>query len=199
MIALNKSRKLLPHVNPGQTVYTKDALRRTKWEPAYEGPFIVSRQDQSGAYVLKDMTGEELFRHFTIDQLRPIPKDSRLAPGGVDPEEKSYEIEKILDHNLENNDYSYLVKWKGYKQSDSTWEPSQNFDDEAIIHRYWEQRSNKRLKENQSSTQAARNSRLARRKEVFKKANEAAKQQRNSTSVKTRSSKSSTKSDITQG
>lgn len=41
--------------------------------------------------------------------------------------EEYYEIEKILDKKIENDQVKYKVKWKGYPLSDATWEPLRNF------------------------------------------------------------------------
>jgi len=32
----------------------------------------------------------------------------------------SYEIEKIVDHKIENNNYIFLIKWKNYDESENT-------------------------------------------------------------------------------
>ncbi|KRX03005.1 Chromo domain protein [Pseudocohnilembus persalinus] len=37
-----------------------------------------------------------------------------------------YEIEKILEKKLINHEYKYKVKWKGYSESECTWEPREN-------------------------------------------------------------------------
>jgi len=37
-----------------------------------------------------------------------------------------YEVERILDRKYEDGENYYLVKWKGYDSSESTWEPIKN-------------------------------------------------------------------------
>lgn len=37
-----------------------------------------------------------------------------------------YEVEKILGKRKTKDDYEYLIKWKGYKVDESTWEPENN-------------------------------------------------------------------------
>lgn len=39
-----------------------------------------------------------------------------------------FEVEEILDSRLHKatGTIEYLVKWKGYKEADSTWEPKNN-------------------------------------------------------------------------
>ena len=38
---------------------------------------------------------------------------------------ETYIVEKILGKKLENRKTYYLIKWKSYKESESTWEPSE--------------------------------------------------------------------------
>lgn len=43
---------------------------------------------------------------------------------GLDEGEEEYEIEAIRDHRgRPNGSIEYLIKWKGYPESDNTWEP----------------------------------------------------------------------------
>lgn len=42
--------------------------------------------------------------------------------------EEYYEVEDILDKRVDNNDVLYLVKWKGYKFSECTWESVNNLN-----------------------------------------------------------------------
>ena len=65
----------------------------------------------------------------TKNQLQKVSKtedepDSRFIRGN--PE--NYIISKILDKKVENGKTLYLVKWKGYKDDEATWEPSNIFD-----------------------------------------------------------------------
>ncbi len=40
---------------------------------------------------------------------------------------KEYEVEKIIKkRKLRNGKEEYLIKWKGYKENESTWEPKSN-------------------------------------------------------------------------
>eukprot|EP00795_Rhopilema_esculentum_P001136 gene1136-15480_t len=50
---------------------------------------------------------------------------ARVSDG--DSESEEYEIEKIISCRLaKNGTLSYLVRWKGYDESDDTWEPEEN-------------------------------------------------------------------------
>ncbi|KAG1658609.1 Histone-lysine N-methyltransferase SUV39H2 [Nymphon striatum] len=43
-------------------------------------------------------------------------------------EEPVYEVESVLDYTVDDNVEYYLVKWKGWSESDNTWEPSSNLE-----------------------------------------------------------------------
>lgn len=65
----------------------------------------------------------------TKNQLQKVSKkeeepDSRFIRGN--PE--NYIISKILDKKVENGKTLYLIKWKGYKEDEATWEESKIFD-----------------------------------------------------------------------
>ena len=41
-------------------------------------------------------------------------------------EEGEYEVEKVLRRRKRNNRFEYLIKYKGYPDSENTWEPRSN-------------------------------------------------------------------------
>jgi hypothetical protein len=52
-------------------------------------------------------------------------------------ENETYEVEKILDHMIDNNGkYVFYVKWKHYGVEDSTWVKEANFNTKDIISEY---------------------------------------------------------------
>ena len=62
--------------------------------------------------------------------------------------EEYYEIEKILDKKIENDQVKYKVKWKGYPISEATWEPLRNFlGNMAEIDNFERNRKSEREKE----------------------------------------------------
>lgn len=118
----------------GSFVMVKDVTRNDKMDPRYEGPFKVIRRNKGGAYILQDNTGALLSRNFPPSALKLISQDPILAG-------QSYEVEAILNHDGEGRHRRYLVKWKGYDHAHNSWEPVGNFDDIAVIDRYWQRRS----------------------------------------------------------
>jgi hypothetical protein len=62
------------------------------------------------------------------------------APEGASEESahKSYEVEKILNHTTraEDGEALFLVKWKGYPTSESSWLARSRFNDLKIVDEY---------------------------------------------------------------
>jgi hypothetical protein len=70
----------------------------------------------------------------TKNQLQKVSKkdeepDARFIRGNPD----TYIISKILDKKIENRKTFYLVKWKGFKEDEATWEPSSILDRTADL------------------------------------------------------------------
>jgi hypothetical protein len=62
-----------------------------------------------------------------------------LSSTGKNPRKKQkvYEVEKIKGNIVENGERLYEVKWKGYLDSENTWEPETSFDkDNKILEDY---------------------------------------------------------------
>jgi hypothetical protein len=75
--------------------------------------------------------GQALNESFPRHELKIVEEESD------EEEEIHYEIEKIVNHRKFRKGFRYLVKWKGYPESENTWEPPENFDDKTILTKYW--------------------------------------------------------------
>lgn len=53
-------------------------------------------------------------------------------PVVVDGQEEHY-IERILDCRLRNNKLEYLIKWLGYSEEESTWEPRSHVEETEAL------------------------------------------------------------------
>ncbi len=113
----------------------------SKWDADREGPFKVLRQNQSGAYVLMDPMGDEMGKHYTSEMIFPINKvpnePSKIATEPIKPQEETFEVKKIIDHNQTANGYEYLVQWKGYDSDEDSWVKGSDFDTLKPINLYW--------------------------------------------------------------
>ncbi|KAG2392034.1 hypothetical protein C9374_013519 [Naegleria lovaniensis] len=60
------------------------------------------------------------------------PKQSKQSVDGEELGEDEYFVKAILDHKIENGKKKYLIHWKGYPKSESTWEPAENIHADLI-------------------------------------------------------------------
>ena len=50
--------------------------------------------------------------------------------------EEEFTVEKICDHQIRKNKTFYLIKWKGYNDSENSWEPEENLNCPSILNEY---------------------------------------------------------------
>jgi hypothetical protein len=124
---LNKTKKQLrvKSLPTGATVILVDPIRKNKFEPKYIGPYTIARRARNGAYVLRDGTGDILDRHVPIDQLKLLSKRQQNN-------NNIYEVQHIISHRGEADNYEYEIKWKGYNEITQS-----NFLDDGVIKKYW--------------------------------------------------------------
>jgi len=120
--ALNLSDKV---IEPGTLVNIRNDGINSKLDPIFKGPYTVVEMDNKQNYTLKHATGEVLKETIPRQKIKIINKK-------VD--NNTYEVEKILDHKIENNITYYHVKWRGYDET--TWEPEVNFNTMGVINKY---------------------------------------------------------------
>jgi len=63
-------------------------------------------------------------------------------------EEEEYEVEKCVDKRIVKGKIQYLIKWKGFEDTDNTWEPIENLECSELISEYEETLKKKNGKEN---------------------------------------------------
>jgi Chromo (CHRromatin Organisation MOdifier) domain len=125
----------------------------TKLAPKRQGPFQIMKQISPVAFQLELPTNWGIHNVFHASLLSPYreteahgPNFSRPPPDLIDGEDE-YEVERILDHrrHRKSRTLQYLIKWKGYPLSDSTWEDETQVFAPDLMRTYLEQYKRGRL------------------------------------------------------
>lgn len=139
--AANAKRREPPPLHPGSKVWYRPEPQpgRDKLEPKWRGPGVVLRRVADHSYVVQVDGGREQEAHRS--QLYPHVEDEfvgepfplyyfsgkapvlELGPG-------EWEVEEVLDHKMQKNELTFLIKWKGWEEP--SWEPYHHVSTGAI-------------------------------------------------------------------
>ena len=116
----------------------------TKLNPKCYGPFRVIKEISPVAYQLQLPPSWNIHPIFHMPLLSPYsetplhsPNFSRLPPDLINDKEE-YEVEQIKVHRNfgRSKRLQYLIKWKGYPESDNTWENAADVHTPNLIKQY---------------------------------------------------------------
>lgn len=165
----NTRRRVAPQLKRGDRVYLLTKNLRTKrpnkgLDHVKVGPFLIKKQNGPVTYTLDLPKDAKVHPRFHVKLLEPADPDTPLQETFhyVQEEENEFEVEKILDwKGSEDTKYTgqgkYLVKWKGYPDSENTWEPEDNLQNcQQRIQEFLRKNPNKHLW-NKPNTRKKRN------------------------------------------
>jgi len=135
--------------------------QKTKLNPKRYGPFKIIKTISSVAYQLQLPLSWKIHPVFHASLLSPYsetpshgPNFSRPPPDLIDGEAE-YEVELIKSHRRHGRSRTlqYLIKWKGYPESDNTWEDANQIHAPDLIKLYHKGNPLQRIKGRRLSLQ----------------------------------------------
>jgi hypothetical protein len=127
-----------------EATHLKLRHQKTKLAPKRYGPFQIVKEVLSVAYQIKLPASWGIHDVFHASLLSPYhemtahgPNFSQPSPDLIDGEEE-YEVERVVNHRRHGKArrLQYLIKWKGYPESDNTWEPLDQVHAPELIREY---------------------------------------------------------------
>src|SRR6266851_2540699 len=113
-----------------------------KLVPRRHGPFEVEKVMSPVVYRLRLPPQWNIHPVFHASLLTPYvetkehSKNFMRPPPDMIEGEVEYEVEAIRAHRYQRRKLQYLIKWKGYPESDNTWEPAGNVQAAQLIRKH---------------------------------------------------------------
>lgn len=82
--------------------------------------------------------------------------DSETGSAGSELNEEEYVVEKICSKRTKNGKVEYHLKWKGYPESENTWEPREHLECPELIEAFEEEWKAKKAKKTSAATASKR-------------------------------------------
>ena len=99
----------------------------------YIGPYVVKKMKIISENAVELELLVLLRIHLVVNMRRivkyqeQVERQKKIPPPSIEVAgEKEYEVEKILDRRERRGKLKYLVRWKGYKAEEDTWEGLEN-------------------------------------------------------------------------
>src|SRR5258708_10750105 len=116
----------------------------TKLAPKRYGPFRITKEISPVAYQLSLPISWTIHDVFHASLLVPYQENAIHGPNFSKPPPyliqgvEEYKVEHLINHQRHGRSRTlqYFVKWKGYPESDNTWEPVQNIHAPDLLKKY---------------------------------------------------------------
>ena len=102
------------------------------------GPYSITKLVGTNAVELRLPRSMRIHPVVNVSRVKPycehLPGQPVTAPGPsnvTEDREEEYEVERIMDSCYKGRRLEYLVHWKGWSDSDRTWEPVSNLGNAA--------------------------------------------------------------------
>ena len=132
----NRHRIKPPEFKANDKVWLNSSLvlrnKNKKLKPRKLGPFKIIQKVSPVTYKLDLPKKLRIHPIIHVSELEPYYEDTfgrnQPPPPVIVNNEEEYEVEKILDKRTYYGKIQYLIKWKGYPISESSWEPESNLN-----------------------------------------------------------------------
>ena len=173
--ALQRAAKAPPDFQPGyqkgdqvwlEATHLKLLYQASKLNPKRYGPFSIEKVLSPVAYRLTLLNNWRIHNTFHVSLLSPYresatysPNYSRPPPDLVEGEEEQ-EIEWILAHRYTSRTrkLQYLIKWKGFPESDNEWVGPEHMHASNLVRKYHRSHPLEHIKAMTVSSQLSSNS-----------------------------------------
>jgi hypothetical protein len=136
------SATLFEDMNPAWLLLTKNLRTRRPskgLDNVKVGPFLILEQIGPVTYTLNLPPDVKVHPRFHVSLLEPADPSTPLQKTihFQMEEDNEFEVETIIAHRDADNGREYIVKWKGYPDSDDTWEPDTNLQNcQQLLQKY---------------------------------------------------------------
>jgi hypothetical protein len=154
-----------------------DALRirpTRKFTPRYSGPYTITKKISDVVYVLDLPENMHIHPVFHISKLKRFHRregepnaDEQMPPPIIVDDHEEWEVEEILAKRKTKKGIEYLIKWAGYPEEASSWQPIRN-----VVN------APEKVREFEEKNAARRGRRVSRRGRVVRSSRRAAKDRR---------------------
>ena len=142
---VNQHRKEAPDFQIGDKVYLSTRNLRIKkgltkkLDQTRIGPFQIKDSKGRNAFELELPADARIHPVFNVQLLEPANPDTpvQTTMQHESYEETEFEVERIVNHRKILGNTELLIKWKGYPESENTWEPEAHLDNcQRMLHDY---------------------------------------------------------------